>query len=162
MLNYRRTLVLCFIACFFAGTAVTSEGTVQSQASPKEQALWNLEHAYWRYVGKNDLHAYLGLWHKNFLGWPAVSNAPVHRNHITDWITSQTTKGLRFRTIEFKPAAIEMTGDVAVTCYWLTYNWLDKHGNGTAHTIRVTHTWVNDGKDWRIVGGMSMPEPATQ
>ena len=54
-----------------------------------------------------------------------------------------------------------MTGDVAAMCYWITYEWLDKDGKGAVRTLRITHTWLKDGKDWRIIGGMSMPEPGT-
>jgi len=162
MTNYRMVRVLCLMACLLASAvAVSSEGTIQAQASENEQALWNLEHAYWRYVQGNDLAAYLGLWHKDFLGWPSVSAVPVHKDHITDWITSQTIKGLTIQSVEFKPAAIQITGDNAVTCYWITYKWLDKDGKGAEHTLRVTHTWLKDGKDWRIIGGMSMPENMT-
>ncbi len=162
MPNHRMALVLHVMACLLAGAfSVLSVGTVQSQASENEQTLWNLEHAYWRYVQDNNLGAYLGLWHKGFVGWPSVSAAPVRKDHITDWITSQTRKGLTLKPGEFKPAAIQMTGDVAVTCYWITYKWLDKDGKGAAHTLRITHTWLKDGKDWRITGGMSMPEPAS-
>ncbi len=161
MPNYRMVLVLGMMFCFLAGASAVSSGeTVQSQASNTEQTLWNLEHAYWDYVQDNNLAAYLGLWHKDFLGWPSVNAAPVGKDHITDWITSQTAKGLAFKSIEFKPARIQITGDVAEACYWITYKWLDKDGNGAAHTLRITHTWLKDGKDWRILGGMSMPEPA--
>src|SRR5438132_3044706 len=93
--------------------------------------------------------------------WPSVSAAPVRKDHITDWITSQTSKGLAFKTGEFKPAAIQVTEDVAVACYWITFKWLDKDGNGAANTIRITHVWLRTGNDWRIKGGMSMPEPDT-
>ena len=134
--------------------------TIQSQVSDNEQTLWNLEHGYWRYVQDNNLAAYSDLWHKDFLGWPAVSASPVGKDHITDWITSQTAKGLALKSIEFKPSRIHITGDVAVACYWITYQWLDKDGKGAAHTLRITLTWLKDGKDWRIIGGMSMPEPA--
>ncbi len=162
MRNYRMALLLCVMACLLGGAlAVSSAGTLQSQASENEQALWNLEHAYWRYVQDNDLPAYLGLWHKDFLGWPSVSAAPVHKDHITDWITPQTSKGLAFKTVEFKPAAIQVTGDVAVTCYWITYKWVNKDGNGATHILRITHTLLRDSKEWRIIGGMSMPESAT-
>ena len=34
-------------------------------------------------------------------------------------------------------------------------------GGGAAHTIRITHAWLRTGNDWRIIGGMSMPEPET-
>jgi len=150
MPNDRIGIVLpLFLAAFLL---VSLQGTAQAQASENEQTLWKLEHAYWDYVQHNDLPAYLGLWHKDFLGWPSVSAAPVHKDHITDWITTQTGKGLTFKSVEFKPAAIQVNGDVAVTCYWITYKWLDKDGNGATRTLRVTHTLLRD--------GMSMPEGA--
>lgn len=129
-------------------------------ASENEQAIWDLEHSYWNYVQQNDLSAYLRLWHRDFLGWPSVNDAPVHKDHITDWITTQTSKGLSFRLIEFKPAAIQSSPELVVVCYWLTGKWVDKDGVGTERTLRVIHTWIKDGKDWKIAGGMSMPEPA--
>src|SRR6266705_7202054 len=117
--------------------ALASDVAVSSQASKDEQTIWELERAYWRYVQKNDLSAYSGLWHKDFLGWPSVSAAPVHKDHITDWITSQTSKGLAFKTDELKPASIQVTGDVAMVCYWITFRWLDKDGRGAAQTVRI-------------------------
>lgn len=156
MLNGRRSSLFPFLSATLL--VVSLQATTQSQTSEKEQALWKLEHTYWNYVQDNDLPAYLGLWHKDFLGWPSVSAAPVRKDHITDWITAQTNRGLAFKIVEFKPAAIQVSGDVAVTCYWITYEWLDKEGNGTAHTTRITHTLFRDGKDWHIIGGMSMPD----
>lgn len=99
-----------------------------------------------------------GLWHKDLLGWPSANAAPVHKDHATDWISEQTSKGLAFNNVEFKPATIQAKGDVAVTCYWIRYKWLDKDGNGTTRTLRITHTLLREGKDWRIIGGMSMLE----
>lgn len=162
MRNYRIALLLCVMACLLGGASVVSSpGTLQSQATENEQAIWNLEHAYWRYVQENNLRAYSGLWHQDFLGWPSASAAPVHKDHIADWITSQTSKGLAFKTVEFKPAAIQMTGELAVVCYWSTYQWVDKNGHGATQTVRVTHAWLRDSKEWRIIGGMSMLVSAT-
>jgi len=144
-----------------AQITVSSEMLAASEASSDEQTLWDLEHAYWHYVEKNDLVAYSDLWHKDFLGWPSVSAAPVRKDHITDWITSQSGKGLVFKIGEFKPAEIQVTGNVAVVYYWITFKWLDKDGGGAAHTLRITHTWFRSGKDWGIIGGMSMPAPET-
>jgi ketosteroid isomerase-like protein len=151
-------ILLCLT---IAKVTLAFETINSAQASKDEQTLWNLEHAYWRYVQDNDLSAYSNLWHKDFLGWPSVSTAPVHKDHITEWITTQTSKGLVFKTGEFKPAAIQVTGDVAMACYWITFKWLDKNGNGAAHALRITHAWLKTGNDWRIIGGMSMPEPNT-
>ena len=153
MLNGRLGIVLPFLLA--ALLVVSLQGTTQTEASENEQTLWKLEHTYWNYVQENDLPAYLGLWQKDFLGWPSVNAAPVHKDHITDWITAQTSRGLAFKIVEFKPAAIQVNDDVAVTCYWITYKCLDKNGNGAAHTLRITHTLLRDGKDWHIIGGMS-------
>jgi len=144
-------LVVCILA--LAGQ------TLAANTAADEERLWERERAYWQYVEKNDLVAYANLWHEDFLGWPSISAAPVRKDHITDWITSQTSKELVFKAGEFKPAALEVTGDVAFACYWITFSWVDKDGNGAAHTLRITHAWVRSGKDWRIIGGMSMPEP---
>ena len=144
-----------------AKMTLASEATIPSQELKDGQTLWSLERAYWRYVQDNDLSAYSGLWHKDFLGWRSVSAAPVHKDHITEWITSQTSKGLVFKAGELKRAAIQVTGEVAVACYWITFRWLDKGGNGAVHTLRITHAWLKTGDDWRIIGGMSMPEPET-
>jgi ketosteroid isomerase-like protein len=138
--------------------ALCLQSAGQARATGDEQALWKLERAYWSYVQDNDLKGYLSLWHQDFLGWPSVHAAPVHKDHITDWITAQTSKGLRLEAAEFKPAAIQVTGDVAVTCYRITFKWADRDGNGTTHTLRILHTFVREGKDWQIMGGMSMPE----
>jgi ketosteroid isomerase-like protein len=132
-------------------------------ASPAEASaqdtLWGLERSYWRYVQANDLSSYVNLWHKDFLGWPSVSPAPVRKDHITDWITSQTSQGLTFHGDDLQPADIQVTGDIVMVFYRMTYKWLDKDGKGAAHTIRVTHTWLKEGKTWKIIGGMSAPEP---
>jgi ketosteroid isomerase-like protein len=56
--------------------------------------------------------------------------------------------------------AMQITGDVAVDCYWMKYEWQDKDGKGTRQTIRVTYTCVKEAAEWKIVGGMSMAETA--
>ena len=161
MSKYRIAFALSVTACLLAGTFLfLSERMSRVQAAKNQQAIWILEQEYWNRVEDNDLPAYVNLWHKDFLGWPSVSAEPVHKDHITDWITSQTSKGLAFKSVEFKPAAIQITANIALIYYRLTYKWLDKDGNGVPHTIRVTHTWLRDGDDWHIIGGMSMLESA--
>ena len=144
-----------------AQATVASDSATGSQSLKDDQKLWTLEHAYWRYVEENDLAAYSRLWHKEFLGWPSVSAAPVRKDHITQWITNQTSKGLVFKMGEFKPAEIQVTGNMAIACYWVTFKWVEKDGTGDAHTTRITHAWLRTGHNWQIIGGMSMPEPDT-
>ena len=156
--RWRMAVLVCAIGCLVG----FSVGAEKSARPDGEQVIWDLEQVYWRYVQANDLESYRSLWHKEFVGWPAVSAAPVRKEHITDWITSQTAQGRTFEFIELKPAAIQMHGDLAVVYYWSTYKWVDNNGVGAARRTRVTHTWVRNGKDWQIVGGMSLVEGAAE
>src|SRR6478736_3328025 len=63
-----------------------------------EAKIWGLEKAYWECVKANDLEKYRTLWHEDFVGWPFVSPAPVRKDHITDWITSNTSKGIKLQS----------------------------------------------------------------
>ena len=71
-----------FLCLTIAKVTLASETVNPGQASKDEQTLWNLERAYWRYVQDNDLSAYSNLWHKDFLGWPAVSAAPEEPEQV--------------------------------------------------------------------------------
>jgi len=130
-----------------------------AQDSANEEAqIWNLEKAYWEYVKANDLEKYRALWHENFLGWPFVSSAPVRKDHITDWITSNTSKGVKLQSYSIEQLAIHVTGDVAINHYRIRANWADNEGAEVrTDALRITHTWIRTHGSWQIISGMSAP-----
>jgi ketosteroid isomerase-like protein len=159
MTRHGKTVVLVVSIFLLAGTAGAGAAEAPAAAIPAdERAIWDLERAYWRYVQDNDLASYSRLWHEAFVGWPSVSATPVSKEHITDWITSQTSTGAKFQTLDFKPAAIRVTGDVAMAYYWVEFRWVGQDGKGDTHRLRITHAWHKDATGWQILGGMSMPE----
>src|SRR3954454_22892950 len=93
----------------FASILLVNATAFAADTAAEEKKVWELERSYWQCVEKNDLPAYKNLWHENFVGWPAVSPVPVRKEGITDWITAQTSKGLTFKTDEFKPAELKVT-----------------------------------------------------
>jgi ketosteroid isomerase-like protein len=129
------------------------------QQSLDEQAVWKLEHVYWDDVKALDLEGYKALWHSDFVGWPFVSAQPVRKDGITNWITAYTSKGMHLESYALEPAASKATGPVVVVYYWATQVWTGKDGRNETFKTRVTHTWVRDDKGWKIIGGMSSPEP---
>src|SRR6476661_5684332 len=90
-----------------------SAAAVAADLSKDEAQIWNLEKAYWEYVKANDLEKYRALWHEDFVGWPSISPEPVHKDHITDWITDNTSKGLKLQSYSIEQRAVRVTGDVA-------------------------------------------------
>ena len=133
--------------------------TAFARDSAKDEAqVWSLEKAYWEYVKANDLEKYRTLWNENFLGWPYISSAPTRKDHITDWITANTSKGVKLQSYAIEPLAIQVTGDVAINHYRINAAWTNGEG-GKVRTdrLRVTHTWIRTGGTWQIIGGMSSP-----
>ena len=130
-----------------------------AQDSAKQEAqVWNLEKAYWEYVKTNDLEKYRALWHEDFLGWPFVSSAPLRKDHITDWITSNTSKGVRLQSYSIERLAIHVTGDVAIDHYRIKAKWANNEGTEVrTDAFRITHTWIRTNGEWQIIGGMSAP-----
>lgn len=127
-------------------------------ASNDESQVWNLEKAYWEYVKANDLEKYRALWHADFLGWPFVSSAPLRKDHITDWITMNTSNGIKLQSYSIEQLGIQITGDIAITQYRIKMDWANDHGPETRKDImRITHTWTRTHGTWQIIGGMSAP-----
>jgi len=129
------------------------------QDSAKDQLqIWNFEKAYWEYVKANDLESYRALWHDDFLGWPFVSSAPLQKDHITDWVTANTSKGIKLQSYSIEQLAIQVTGDVAINYYRIKATWADNEGVGVkTDALRITHTWIRTHGIWQIIGGMSAP-----
>ena len=133
---------------------------VFAQQTAEEQAVWKMEHKYWADVKAADLVSYRALWHTNFLGWPDLSATPVRKAHIADWITENTAKGFHLSWYTLKPAASQATGNLVVTDYWISADWVDKNGTKKRMRNRITHTWMRVGSGWQIISGMSCPVPA--
>src|SRR5881396_3223207 len=136
---------------------LAAAGFAQSAANDEAQ-IWSLEKAYWEYVKGNDLEKYRALWDEDFLGWPFVSSAPVGKDHITDWITSNTSKGIKLQSHSIEQLAIQVTGDIAMDYYRINATWANSTG-GEVRTdrFRITHTWTRTHGTWQIIGGMSSP-----
>jgi ketosteroid isomerase-like protein len=140
-------LLVALVATAFGQDATTDESQV-----------WNLEKAYWEYVKANDLEKYRSLWHEDFVGWPFVSSAPVRKDHITDWMTTNTSKGIKLQSYSIEQVAIQITGDIAVNHYRIKMNWAkDDASEKRTDTMRITHTWLRTHGTWQIIGGMSAP-----
>ena len=139
---------------FVALAATTfAQGSVRNEVQ-----IWRLEKAYWEYVKANDLEKYRALWHENFLGWPFVSATPVRKDHITDWITANTSKGISLQSYSIEQLAIQVTNDIAVTYYRIGVTWANAAGAEVrTDRMRITHTWIRTYGTWQIIGGMSAP-----
>src|SRR5215472_12101073 len=107
--------------------ALTAAAFGQNSAKDEAQ-IWQLEKAYWEYVKTNDLEKYRALWHENFVRWPFVSSAPVRKDHITDWITANTSKGIGLESYSIDQLAIQVKGEIATNYYRISFTWANSAG----------------------------------
>jgi len=129
--------------------------------SADEEKVWSLEKAYWEYVKANDLQAYRTLWRTDFLGWPTMSPEPVRKDHITDWITTHTSKGEILKSYDLERLTTQVTDNLATVTYRVRQTWAAKNGASQSSTFRIIHTWLqNAGGTWQIISGMSAPTNA--
>lgn len=123
-----------------------------------EQAVWQLEEAYWQYVMANDTKAYRSLWDDRFVGWPGFSRAPLGKASIHEWIAQYHDDDADYFDYELTIGSVRDYGDVVAAHYLVQYfmrsvETSEKIGNGV--TSRITHTWQRRGDTWQIVSGMS-------
>jgi len=137
---------------------VLATASFGQNAANDQAEVWNLEKAYWEYVKSNDLEKYRALWHEDFLGWPYVSSAPLRKDHITDWITTNTSKGAKLESYSIEQLAIQVTGGIAINYYRIKVNWATSEGvEVRKDALRIMHTWTRTHGAWQIAGGMSAP-----
>ena len=137
----------------------TAAAAFAADSTKDEAQIWSLEKAYWEFVKANDLEKYRALWHEDFVGWPLVNSEPVRKDHITDWMKGNTSRGLKLQSYATEQLAIKITGDIAINHYRVKLNWARIDNGEAARTdaLRITHTWIRTGDTWQIIGGMSAP-----
>ena len=137
---------------------VVATSVFAQDRSKDEQQVWDLEKSYWEYVKANDLEKYRALWDERFIGWPSFSPSPVHKDHITDWITANTSKGISLKSYQIEQLADLISRDVAIVHYRVKTDWAGSEpSDARTESVRITHTWLRGDRTWQIIGGMSCP-----
>ena len=146
-----RTQWMAFVAGFCLAFPITAE-----ERSTDENAVWQLEEDYWRYVSTGNVDAYVQLWHDDFVGWPCFAWTPAGKADIGSWVRDIRDNHWKL-SYELKPLAVQDFGhDVVVVHYAAeyVYDYGDGTRSGAGLWRKFTHTWMRVGKGWQIIGGM--------
>jgi ketosteroid isomerase-like protein len=124
--------------------------------SAGENAVWQLEEDYWRFVSAGDLDSYVKLWHEDFAGWPCSEASPARKGDIGKWVRDIRDNHWKL-TYELKPLESQaFGGDIVIVYYAATfvYDYGDGTGSGDGLWRKFTHTWMKTPEGWKIIGGM--------
>ena len=142
------SLVLAF-AC--AHTQAISE---EEKPREVEEEIWALEETYLAYHRDANHERILPMWHDRFLGWPDLEPRPADKEAVTRRLERKYPEPASW-TFTIERADIRVTGNVAVNFYTAHFLKKDDAGNERKESRRITHTWIRDGSQWTILGGMS-------
>ncbi len=145
---------MAFLAFLIYTSPVLSE-----ELTKDEQAVWDLEVAYWEYVKSNDIHGYQALWDTDVVAWPSFSRTPMTgKENVHEWFQPYHEDLSKSFDCELTLEAVRSFGNVVATHY-LVRIFLRSAETGEVmandQIARVTHTWQRRGDTWQIVTGMS-------
>jgi ketosteroid isomerase-like protein len=147
-------LILVLLMFFIVPLSAQGEETVINSRSGAEEEIWYLEENYISYFGEADHQAILSLYHSSFLGWPDSELHPAGRDRAAKYLEEKHPASKKV-VYEIIREGIRIEGDVAITHYLVLVFWNDEHGVEQKGKSRITHTWIKDNDQWKILGGMS-------
>jgi ketosteroid isomerase-like protein len=124
--------------------------------NPDEQAVWQLEEDYWRFVSAGDVESYVKLWHDDFVGWPCFEWNPARKGDIGKWVRDIRDNRWKL-TYQLKPLEAQEFGDDIVVVHYAAeyvYDYGDGTRSGAGLWRKFTHTWMKADDRWQIIGGM--------
>lgn len=114
--------------------------------------IWAKEQAIFEGRSKGDLSPYMSFTDRDYAAWPAGRSAPVDAEALARDAIILAPATREQLTLEFIDLRISGT---AAVIYFRTHRSRMPDGEPVDQRYDNTHTWVHDGQDWRILGGLS-------
>ena len=119
-----------------------------------EEEIWKLEETY-QSNHKNANHSgILFIYHKDFIGWPGTKSQPARKSEMPDYLDQNFPKP-RNDEVEIERKGIQVISNVAINHYLLHVSSVNEDGEQIKQSFRMTHTWLKEDGQWKILGGMS-------
>jgi ketosteroid isomerase-like protein len=122
--------------------------------SQDEEEIWSLEEDYISYFSKADKEAILSLYHPDFLGWPDSESHPAGKKRAAEFLEENYPEPMQVMS-QITKEGIRIVDDIAITHYLVTFSWIDEDKSEHKTRTRITHTWIKENSEWKILGGMS-------
>ena len=144
----RLTIILMVIGVRF----LNIQAVPYQKQLDSEKHIWQLEERYWESWINGDIESFLSLIHEDAITWAASLETPADKHAAGEFFQKYLARTRPF-AYEIKPAAIRIISNVSIVHYSLI--WKDKDGKQIGSTNRITHTWIEQEGNWKILGGMS-------
>jgi len=155
-------LTIVGLSLVVAPAAIADDGSKAAKPTGAKQktaeaGIWDLERAYWEYNRDADHKRIVASWHDKFLGWPDAEPKPIDKEQGARYARKNYAKPASY-SFKIEPTGIQVLRNVAVNHYRVHLTSKDGNAKETKRSMRITHTWIQDGGGWKILGGMSDSE----
>lgn len=119
-------------------------------------AIWPKELAIYAGRGKGDLSIYLANTADHYLAWPPHNEVPKGNDGLK--ATGAAMAGKTQERLAMTFLDLALNGDTAVI-YYKTHRTQRADGSPADEHFEVTHTWVRQDGEWKVLGGMARARP---
>ena len=147
-------IYLLFLLFLFMHLSAQDKGENERMKLTEEEKLWSLEEDYISYFKEANHNAILSYYHSQFLGWPDSELHPVDKEGSAKYLEEKYPEPTQV-DFEIKREGIRILDNIAITHYLLIFSWINDEGVKQTSESRMTHTWIKEGSEWKILGGMS-------
>lgn len=120
----------------------------------EEEKIWSLEESYISHFSQANHEAILSLYHSEFLGWPDSESHPAGKKRAAIFLDENYPEPTQAIS-QISKEGIMILGNIAITHYLVTFSWLGENKMEQKTQTRITHTWIKEDSEWKILGGMS-------
>ena len=144
------SIIIALIALALSNVSCSSPQTNKTA----EQEIWEHEEIYSANHMDANHAGILSMYHKDFIGWPDEEPKPARKSDMPDYlrrVVSEPSNG----EFEIERNGIQVIDDVAIDHCTVHLSYANEVGEKVKRSIRVTHTWLREDGQWKILGGMS-------
>jgi ketosteroid isomerase-like protein len=139
-----------------SGAASGAEAARSAAWQAAHDAIWPKELAIYSGRSKGDLSIYLANTADHYLAWPPHNEVPKGNEGLK--ATGAAMAGKTQERLEMTFLDLALNGDTAVI-YYKTHRTRRADGTPADEHFEVTHTWVKQAGEWKVLGGMARSRP---
>jgi ketosteroid isomerase-like protein len=121
-----------------------------------KQEIWSKELQIYEGRSRGDLSHYLASTADNYLAWPPFNEVPKGNEGLKE--TGRKLEGKTLERLEMTFLDLALNGDTAIV-YYKTHRTRLADGSPADQHYEVTHTWVRQAGEWKVLGGMARERP---
>ena len=119
-----------------------------------EEQIWALEEEFEAHMRDGDTDQSFAMLHDQLLVWATPAPLLADKKTMVRFLEKDLS-GVGSYSCEIERIGLRVLGKAAITQFSEHFTGKTSTGADFKETLQVTHTWVNENSEWKLLGGMS-------